>query len=962
MATNNEIFGGLHEQTANETIADWLSSQKREWVADGERVGVMQSGSGRPDIVIREGDRMPVIVETEYGSPAVSDAKSRLGKRLLKETRPFTEVIAVGISDECRQSTRESLTELLNSNAPIFTIQLVSQRDDAICVWPDAPLSTTPMDLVAYCEYAQIPQSVIESQTETIAERVRSAGGKLSDGLNRLPGGEAALRGLMNEVGCVASSTATRTACAIWIIAIDLQNDLAVHSSPFGAKGLKDTGSLGAITQAKLLESWEIVKSVNYLPVIELAISSLDAIPSRTEGLSDVLVELDELSDELNALHAKHIYNFAGELWQELVIDRKERAAFYTKPEVAELLAQLGAMRFAKRNVNDLASINLMDAACGTGTLIGAGERAIRRLYRERGGVNPTLHRNRMENHIFAMDINSIAGTLTAKRLTDLEVKQTYETSKIAVTDHESGSLSLLDPQSTGISEILGYRDVIQTVDGKGNLGLFHIGIGAEGEGVDWSLMNPPYNRARGGMRQATKGLAALRTKARRQGYAMSNGQAGLASDFGNLSLIRMNAGGVLSHVLPLTSAHAESWQDWRTGIETHFDNIIAIANVGRDEESMSADTGMNEMLLVATRRRANVGREWKPTSVLCVNLRAAPTTLSEGYALARSIATIPDGQTAGICDNFNFVRMTTPSPGFPWYGVGNANHEFAEVVDSLMRGDCYDPLRLENTRMDLDMATLQVVCGTGPTHHLIGHLSGRDPRGAFRWTEIEATDGAGSAQKSMWSADSKTQTRMQANPTHEGLAVDIDLARRMVAARGKWFLSRNLRWTSQALALAYTASENHGGSSWTALQDLPDATGACLALFYNSVFGAIMRQGYAQSTQPGRARIQVGAIGGLPCPDFGARTPEGHRARQVAALWFDSLKELELEPFAYCFRDESRHQIDSVVAEMLGLDHRSKDIQAMLARYRLLFASEPNVNGRSKRILRALESFDATG
>ena len=70
------------------------------------------------------------------------------------------------------------------------------------------------------------------------------------------------------------------------------------------------------------------------------------------------------------------MYNFAGELWQRLVTDREERAAHYTKPEVAELLATLAAQRFDDRSVDEIATLNLMDAASGTGTLIGAGERA----------------------------------------------------------------------------------------------------------------------------------------------------------------------------------------------------------------------------------------------------------------------------------------------------------------------------------------------------------------------------------------------------------------------------------------------------------------------------------------------------------------------------------------------------------------------------------------------------------
>ena len=65
----------------------------------------------------------------------------------------------------------------------------------------------------------------------------------------------------------------------------------------------------------------------------------------------------------------------------------------------------------------------------------------------------------------------------------------------------------------------------------------------------------------------------------------------------------------------------------------------------------------------------------------------------------------------------------------------------------------------------------------------------------------------------------------------------------------------------------------------------------------------------------------------------------------------------MELQPFAYCFRDSNRRQIDLVVAEMLGLDPAAA-IHDMLEYYRLLFASEPNVNGRQKSIVKALEQY----
>ncbi len=959
------VLGGLHEQDANNAIADWLAT-RGDWAAHGEPVGAIRGSSQRPDIIITQQDRMPVIIENEYGRPAVDDAKSRLGRGLTVEPRTFTEIIALGTNESVRKSTDRSLIELLDANAGIFTVQFVSGTSaENARVWPPSPLSATPADLVAYCEYAQAPQSVIDAKSAEVADRVKAAGRRLRDAVRTMRDGDAIGAKLTEIVGAGELSAAARTVCAIWLIAIDLQNDLAAHSDSLRDLGLKSAEELGTLTKSKTLEAWDTIKRVDYLPVVEMSIPCLEAIPATTSGLADILAELARLSEELSALHAKHIYNFAGELWQLLVPDREERAAHYTKPEVAEMLATLGAARFADRSAPELAAIDLMDAACGTGTLVGAGERALRRLHRFNGGEAADLHRKRMENHIIAIDVNGIAGTLTAKRLTDMDVERTYAGAKIAVTSHEAGSLSLLDPDDTAISQILGYRDVTQQADEHGNVGLFHIGVGKSG--VDWALMNPPYSRPRRGRSQPTKGLAKLRTKAKRKGYAMSNGQAGLATDFGNLSMMRTKKSGVLSHVLPMTAAYSGTWTAWREGIESNYENIVAITNTGEHRlTSMSADTNMSEMLVVATRKTpadnpAQNPPSWDNPSVLCVNLRTAPAALSEGYALAKEIADIDPDALMGSSENLNFVRMRTLSPGFPWYCIGNASNEVSGVVCALLRGEIYNPLTFQRREMALNMATISAMGGAGPTHDLLGHPSGggTDTRGAFKWTPLDAFGGGVSAHMSMWAADGKAQTRMIVEPTHAGELFDRAKAEGVIGKQSRWFINKGVSWTSQSLLVAKTNQERHGGRAWNALQGFDDATGACVALFFNSVFGAFAMRAYGQSPQQGpRGNVQVGAIPGLPCPNFAADSDAARKARETATARFGELSRLELEPFARCFRDESRHKIDNAAAEMLGLNPADSGVQAMLAHYRLLFASEPNINGGQKKILAALAGF----
>ncbi len=46
------------------------------------------------------------------------------------------------------------------------------------------------------------------------------------------------------------------------------------------------------------------------------------------------------------------------------------------------------------------------------------------------------------------------------------------------------------------------------------------------------------------------------------------------------------------------------------------------------------------------------------------------------------------------------------------------------------------------------------------------------------------------------------------------------------------------------------------------------------------------------------------------------------------------------------------------LMVEMIGLDTKDGQVREMIAYYRLMFASEPNVNGRNRGVLAALEKF----
>ena len=144
------------------------------------------------------------------------------------------------------------------------------------------------------------------------------------------------------------------------------------------------------------------------------------------------------------------------------------------------------------------------------------------------------------------------------------------------------------------------------------------------------------------------------------------------------------------------------------------------------------------------------------------------------------------------------------------------------------------------------------------------------------------------------------------------------------------------------------------GGRAWTALRCDDERVKKALAIWLNSTLGNLLRTCYAQTTQPGRATMQVKALAGFPVPDFADETPAAERARSVAQERFDELAQLDLEPLSYAFRDDNRKRIDAVVLDMLGLGGDA-DAERVLDRLREVWCREPSVHGETSKITRAL-------
>ena len=620
-------------------------------------------------------------------------------------------------------------------------------------------------------------------------------------------------------------------------------------------------------------------------------------------------------------------------------------------------------------SADDVSGLRIADFACGTGTLLRTAYQHIRRRHEEAGGRLEGIHRSMIESAVTGLDINTLASHMTAAGISMMEIGSEYHSTSIASTaviGGKTGSLELLEADS--VVDVTG--QVASTAVAREEL---PTNIEVPDKSQHLIIQNPPYLRARSDRKmfdvtgiseddrkRSVKRLNSLRNKLRKKDGLKVVGQAGLGCDFSALADLKLASGGVFASVLPLTAAHAESWSGFRERLARDYREITVIAFASHESSMMSADTGMNEMLVIATKGT----EEESANRAMFVNLNAAPVSVAEASWFAKLIEEARETSNSGGTlrgagmQIGSWTKIKLPATDFPWFPAGMQNHQTARTAGLLMNGRLYSVQLRKQWKIKTGMTTLGQLAGIGPTHHLIGHVRDSESLGAFTFDEFNGTEVP--TYPALWAASSKTQTKILVSPTHDGTPTSEgnedaeDQLSRMLQQRSDLFISRTLRMTSQALAAARTADDSMGGRAWTALFVNNRAVRDALALWLNSTLGLMMRVCYAQTTQPGRATMQIKSLSGLPVPNLAKRGVAGKRARRVARENFEELSKLRLDPVSYAFEDSNRHQIDEVVLEMLGLG-ADDEIAQSLAHLRRIWCREPSVHGGSKRIKAAL-------
>ena len=225
------------------------------------------------------------------------------------------------------------------------------------------------------------------------------------------------------------------------------------------------------MSRVRLRRAFRKILDINYRPIYELDVLDLVA----DEYLRDTF-------DLIWGLEVEKIrYELPGRIFHELMPThiRKLLAAFYTRPQAAEILAHL-AIRTGTNTV--------FDPASGSGTILVSAYRAKLQLYREEGRLgNP--HKRYCEDEIFGADIMPFAVHLTSANLAAMDVGETIERTQIIQGDSIDLVIGRNYPDSL-VMQLSLYQNPRRAKKTSGEE--YDVTL----DRVDAVLMNPPFTKA----------------------------------------------------------------------------------------------------------------------------------------------------------------------------------------------------------------------------------------------------------------------------------------------------------------------------------------------------------------------------------------------------------------------------------------------------------------------------------
>ena len=930
------------ETQANGELARALRQRNPDWNARTVRPGHarviqhaaagMGSGVGTgPDILVDSPNRQAVVVETEFApAPRVEeDAAARLGT-IVKRGRPGVEgVLAVILPAKSRTGNLETIEHASFRYATHYLDAGGHGRR-----WPSGRewLVGGIDDLADAIEHLSLSERQLARGTAVLERVVRQVAYRLFE-----RAGDTALTKIARTLHQEPGEQTRRMAAAIWVSAF------VFHAA------IECRGEVPPLPDEKpanifvIQPTWEYILRANYYPIFGIARDLMDHVPRV--AASWVMELVVDVIPELTKLGATTYHDLMGRMFQTLIADRKFLATYYTLPESACLLGELAVDRL---NVDwaDRAAIEelrIADFACGTGALLSATQRSIYRRYRRTGGDDKLLHKAMMERVLVGLDIMPAAPHLTCSILSSTHPSLVYGESQIHTTPYgieggriHIGALDFLDSDHSfsllATGESLGGRKA----DGHGE----HSVTIKDGS-CDLVIMNPPCTRPTNyeahhadipvpsfaGFHTSHDEQAAMQRKLKKARGSFGKGHAGLASNFLDLGHRKLRDGGVLAAVLPFAFVRGKAWRWARETLARYYGDIhvTSIAMSGGRANAFSADTGMAECLVVATKRKGGSSR------VKYSNLAERPATL---------LAAAVEARTAG--------RRAVEGDIIDAGAAGPQSSSVIEAARALASGSLRLPR--QSRAISFPIVTLGTVANRGLVHRDIsGGPTDRQKTGPSQGPFVVRPIRSGEVPTypMLWAHSSDRERTFVVRPDRCGEPREGDETRAAECwnrAASRLHSNLDFRLNSQSLAMCLTPKKCLGGTAWPNVIPHEQCYEIPLLLWSNSTLGLILFWWQGTRQQQGRARITVTKLPELLVLDPRTLTEEQtNRCRIV----FDEFEDRAFLPANEAYRDEVRKDLDRALffgsASVLQLDPGLVEGLDLL---RDEWCAEPSVHG----------------
>ena len=987
-------------------VGPMLRELSPRWSGDSFRIESTQvldgKPSDRPDILVCPKGHAPVIVEAKFdnNTAALEDqCQERLQETV--DGQPVETAIMLTYPSAWASKTDDVIWAGLQAESSEGLAWAMLTHAGRFP--EDGWITTSLHGLADIIELSGVSASQVQAAADVLAETIKKAGSHIED-----TGQATAIAELLRQHHDPDATTAqaSRMAAMLIVNAFVFQDILATQkgSSRYNIRpvqALRTDLTIGPDGRESLLPTveavclqWAKILKTDWKPIFGIAKRIVETLPPLEAPL--ILDETIRGARRMLSANLGSVQDMAGQMFGKMVTDRDLLKAHYTRPEAAALLSELAVRQLDhQRSWDDpdtVTAIRVADFACGTGMLLSSAYRRVASRVRRHGLDDADIHRRMIEECIIGLDVLPSAAHLTAMAVSAAHPDQIYTKSNIHLVPFrvetttkgkqvaKIGSLELLDTDVKGTASLFG-RQSDQQVAGTpdGAEGGDYLAV-IESGSCDLVIMNPPYGRATkhsrasathagrtvelippfaafGASPKDQRTMADRLNKIVERSRGAAHGNAGMGSYFFDLAHAKVKSGGVVALVLPLTSATGKDWSGLRGLLASHYDDIVFVGLAGATdyERQFSADTGIAETLVIATRRHQARGADDEPAMVRWVSLDTRPPSEPEAVVTARSISEDRSERA------FTSLRLGSTEIGrVVEAGIedGGLLAVKSQTVAEAYAGIAVGELRLQRfAPASLPIIPLDELGERGPYH--LDIATSRDSSGSKGDRApffIDEPGTPGSDPFPMLWAHDAVSGRESSIETYPDRAGSIREGQNASARQlfKSWavhlHINQDFDFGSQMLAAAVTPKRTLGGRAWPGFKPKNPAHTEFLALWMNTTLGLFVFWSTGSRQQKRRSIHTVTSFPLIPVYD--PRELGEAQTERVATL-FNEAKSWKLLPANQADIDENRIRLDrEVLCQLLGLpllcNATDDEFMEALAVLRTAWCAEPHIARRA--------------